>query len=377
MLTFPIAMFTVRLSQLEDLFDLRLAAAAADLMVDREDALGAPSQIPSQIPAADLLVDNEDALGATMTGTSPSACALSGPSPCLPSAIRILSSLMQTMATSTTASTATTVDAAAAAAAAAAATATTATAMDVSTTDAVTDTVTTTTTTTATMTMAGARAALFQTLQTTAPCLSSSSSSSDTLAETQTNNAEAIAIATSGGVTPWGWDQDAWLVFAACEIGSAEGKRRLDRWWSHFLQVSINMCPTQYSLLFCFVFVDFCFVIIFSNTLHTLSKCALNASNFYHFLQVFDHPTPSTAVPSQMDSAPTQMPSQMPGEFTAKVLSKRLRDVAAALRCAPPQVPTPHTTPHHTTPRNTTPHHTTPRNTTHHYHYNTDSNIPD
>ena len=130
-------------------------------------------------------------------------------------------------------------------------------------------------------------------------------------------------------------------------------------------------------VVFCFVFVVFCFVIIFSNTLHTLSKCALNASNFYHFLQVFDHPTPSTAVPSQMDSAPTQMPSQMPGEFTAKVLSKRLRDVAAALRCAPPQVPTPHTTPHHTTPRNTTPHHTTPRNTTHHYHYNTDSNIPD
>ena len=250
MLTFPIAMFTVRLSQLEDLFDLRLAAAAADLMVDREDALGAPSQIPSQIPAADLLVDSEDALGATMTGTSPSACALSGPSPCLPAAIRILSSLMQTMATSTTTTTvaATTVDATAAASttAAAAVTATTTaaaiTAMDVSTTDVVIDTATTTTT--ATMTMAGARAALFQTLQTTAPCLSSSSSSSDTLAETQTNNAEAIAVATSGGFTPWGWDQDAWLVFAACEIGSAEGKRRLDRWWSHFLQVSVNMCPT-------------------------------------------------------------------------------------------------------------------------------------
>ena len=121
-------------------------------------------------------------------------------------------------------------------------------------------------------------------------------------------------------------------------------------------------------VVFCFVFVVFCFVIIFSNTLHTLSKCALNASNFYHFLQVFDHPTPSTAVPSQMDGAPSQMPSQMPGEFTAKVLSKRLRDVAAALRCAPPQVPTVYTHRiHHTTPRNTTQHHATPRNTTQHH----------
>ena len=220
--------------------------------------------------AADLMVVSEDALGAPMTGPSPSpspspsAGALSGPShsSSLPAAIRILSSLMQAMintSTTTTTTTTATTTATAVAPAIGAGSGTDA----ISTTETVTDSAINTTTSNASTAAAavagvmGARTALFHSLQATAPCLSSSSSSSsssDSLAAAVTDNSEAVTasgvitssggVSNAGGVGSWGWDQDAWLVFAACEIGSAEGKRRLDRWWSHFLQV-IDQQPIQ------------------------------------------------------------------------------------------------------------------------------------
>ena len=287
------------------MFDLRLAAAAADLLVDREDAMGAPAQLSA---VEEGVVGGEEALGAPATGPSPGACALSSLSlsPGLPAAIRILSSLMRAMVNNNNTTSAATTDT------------TAVTAMDVvSTTDAaaadstaITATTTTATTTnTSTAVTAAAAIALsrgtvlFQALQASAPTSSSTSTTSDsttTAAATTDSTIDAAAAAAAAatassesitpsfwGISPWSWDQDAWMVFAACEIGNAEGKRRLDRWWNHFLQV-------------------------------------------------FDHP-PSSAdgAPSQIDAA---APSQMPSEFTAKMLTKRLKDVAAALRCAPQQV---------------------------------------
>jgi len=179
-----------KLAQLEDLLDLRLAAATADLLVDVSDS-GAEMAVAS---------DEGDAVETA------------GAAATMPAAMRILGELFHAAAAAPTSE------------------------------------------------LPAAQA--FQALAASTPRHSQQASVAEAAAVE-----EAEAAVATGATVPdiseeeqpqqqdddatsaptWGPQQDAWLAFAACEVGVPEGKKRVERWEEHYAQVFPALAPSSAS----------------------------------------------------------------------------------------------------------------------------------